>query len=79
MANNVDRINCYIVVFDHRYVPGEDIEDVRTVTIEMYAKSVDDAKDKALKTVTLNPEKYDIVLIKNKSCRAANAAICNEY
>lgn len=79
MATKLNRINRYIVVFDQPYIPGEDSEDVKTVVVEMYAKNVDDAKEKALKTVTLNPEKYEIVLIKNENREAADIDLRKAY
>lgn len=53
----------YTVIFNEKFVPGEEHSDIHTVVIELFGTGMDDVISKAWQTVTLTPDKFEIVLV----------------
>lgn len=68
-SENMKRIRRYIIVFEQIHNPGDDILDIQIVKLEMYAENITDALNLAWKTVTLDPDKYEIVMAKDVNSR----------
>lgn len=60
MSNKPERIYRYHVHFDPIFRPDSEIEVIREIDLELYAKSVDEAIATAWKTITVSPEEVMI-------------------
>jgi len=63
--SNKDLVKKYRVVMEQIPDPGEDIQDVRKIELDIYAVKFEDAVTKAWKTVTVTPDLYEIILIES--------------
>lgn len=57
----------YEVIFGQIFKLGEDLRDVKDICINVFATSVNDAIEKAWKTVTIPNTDYEIVSVSNRN------------
>lgn len=57
----------YEVIFGQIFKPGEDLKDVKDICLNVFATSVNDAIEKAWKTVTIPASDYEIVSVSNRN------------
>ena len=70
-----DRTDRYHVVFEQVFVPEKEIFDIQSLEVYVYAKTIEEAKDKAWDAVNLRQEDYHIVLINNINSRFSTFSI----
>lgn len=68
VTSNGKRYNKYTVIFNEKFIPGEEHNDVNSVVLDIFGESVEDVIKKAWQTVTLTPEQFAIVFVEDSCC-----------